>query len=983
MAQNQIDVWNQVLAINAASYANNNTVLESSIEIDATNYDHCQVITSTQTMTIESEATVTQDFGIGATVMFGGSGVNASAEFSFERSLTSTSVQSSMTSEGLCFYLNDDDGDDVIDVRVEKDPKFGSPIFKYNLPLATSCPYEGGTRRDQPEITADSPQCLDQTNLEVVSIDSIMGDTLAVPINVCSNSNESRTYSLKTGDLIGQLQIVAPGGFVISNTQHVNFTVNANACVLPQIQFIDYNNSPGVHVYENIQLILYPVCAGLAEEVEADTLVFNLTFGGQGAPAYTDSDCDGIPDLNDVCPFVPNIMDNALDFDGVNDRVSVPALNLNSNTVTFEAWVYPDGAQDPNDGIIFCRNGTNTIAGLTIAPSADKFYYKWGGGNTWTGGPLVRENEWQHVALVIEPTKTTIYHNGVPYVHNNITNNPQPFSGLTFLGRDNINNSLQFSGILDEVRIWNTARSQYDIRYNLNKKLTGNEPNLVAYYDFEVGDACENNTGLTTLPDRTGNGHNGTLLDFNLTGNTPQNGCESNWRVGRNFEKNSDSDDYYNSCDNCPYVANNDQADADGDGVGDACDACPGFDDLVDTDSDGAPDGCDPCMNGTGTTLEIGDIAFTGYSADSNDFSFVLLHSIDPCTVVRFTDRGWLPYGFFFEDPNDRTVTFAAGRGFACGEQITITSNPFEALDESGASAGVLSGKPLSLNVNGDQLFAFQGAEDPSLWDQSSFIAAISMNYSSVVGGWSYTTNGSNFSALPEVFTDSVNALAIIPEVDNANFICDSLPATNDATEVFNALMEPDNWYRSNDLTGISYPPLCGFGCCSESLTLANAYTGVTKLFEASDNITSSDMIAGNSDIDYSSGNDIDILPNFSVELGSEFHAFIAGCLLPFPIQAPKSSTALQAPGNSILEVKGVADITPTQKEVGFVLAKKADVQMALLDQAMQPTGIEITMPGLEGGTYTQSVFLDQPGKDYFLQITVDGKVVASKITLK
>jgi hypothetical protein len=44
-----------------------------------------------------------------------------------------------------------------------------------------------------------------------------------------------------------------------------------------------------------------------------------------------------------------------------------------------------------------------------------------------------------------------------------------------------------FSGMLDEVRLWNVARSSSDIQNWMNTTLQGNENGLVSYYRFDKG----------------------------------------------------------------------------------------------------------------------------------------------------------------------------------------------------------------------------------------------------------------------------------------------------------------------------------------------------------------------------------------------------------------------------------------------------------------------------------------------------------------
>jgi hypothetical protein len=44
-----------------------------------------------------------------------------------------------------------------------------------------------------------------------------------------------------------------------------------------------------------------------------------------------------------------------------------------------------------------------------------------------------------------------------------------------------------FLGLIDEVRVWNTARTQAQIQANMNRTLTGNEPGLVGYWRLDDG----------------------------------------------------------------------------------------------------------------------------------------------------------------------------------------------------------------------------------------------------------------------------------------------------------------------------------------------------------------------------------------------------------------------------------------------------------------------------------------------------------------
>ena len=85
-----------------------------------------------------------------------------------------------------------------------------------------------------------------------------------------------------------------------------------------------------------------------------------------------------------------------------------------------------------------------------------------------------------------------------------------------------------FNGQMDEVRIWNVTRTQVEIQANMNSEISS-ATGLVASYNFNQGVANGNNAGVTTATDSSGNGNNGTLTNFALTGTT------SNWVDGQTF----------------------------------------------------------------------------------------------------------------------------------------------------------------------------------------------------------------------------------------------------------------------------------------------------------------------------------------------------------------------------------------------------------------------------------------------------------------
>lgn len=200
----------------------------------------------------------------------------------------------------------------------------------------------------------------------------------------------------------------------------------------------------------------------------------------------------------------------ALAFDGANDYMAIPAMNLNSNTVTMEAWIKPIGTQDDYDAIVISVNGSNYHAGMNFM-SGHRLGYHWNGNDasTWNyaGGPVITPNIWQHVAMVIEPTQVTFYLNGVPtvYVNNHI---PAPFDAATVIANHGTGGSRFFTGEIDEVRIWNVSRTSEQINAFKDVEITGNEPGLVGYWNFSDG------PGDNVVPDVAGNGFIGTMTNM-------------------------------------------------------------------------------------------------------------------------------------------------------------------------------------------------------------------------------------------------------------------------------------------------------------------------------------------------------------------------------------------------------------------------------------------------------------------------------------
>jgi hypothetical protein len=209
-----------------------------------------------------------------------------------------------------------------------------------------------------------------------------------------------------------------------------------------------------------------------------------------------------------------------LSLDGSSGYVSIPSSPdlQNPTDITVEAWVYPKPPHSNINGnygwFVVKSDGQN-------ATSARSYEINWG--NTGNGEGIIAsiffsdgtwsqvwaslpETNWVHVACTFSSTSGVfrLFTNGVS------ANTASALAGKTLRqttlalelgGETIIQGPLFATGYMDEVRIWNKARTQAEIAESRFCRLTGSESNLAGYWSFDTG----------TAADLTGHGHDGAL----------------------------------------------------------------------------------------------------------------------------------------------------------------------------------------------------------------------------------------------------------------------------------------------------------------------------------------------------------------------------------------------------------------------------------------------------------------------------------------
>ena len=211
----------------------------------------------------------------------------------------------------------------------------------------------------------------------------------------------------------------------------------------------------------------------------------------------------------------------ALEFDGMDDSISIPAMNLNANTVTISAWIRRRGDQLPWAGIVHSREGS-TVAGMNLGDN-NELRYHWNDKNwEWNPDLVVPDDKWVFVALVVQPDQATMYlHDGemkaqtLPTMHE-----PEEFDGVTCIGWDKYGPQVRhFKGLIDEVRIFNCALDRTGVEalcagkplppavadVKLERPSPGaTEPRLVAWWKLDESEGIE-------VSDASGCNHTGEL----------------------------------------------------------------------------------------------------------------------------------------------------------------------------------------------------------------------------------------------------------------------------------------------------------------------------------------------------------------------------------------------------------------------------------------------------------------------------------------
>ena len=343
----QLSVWNQLLAMN-------DSIKEIAAYDDTKLFsgaggaeDHTVTTTTDRILSIEYATSLGGGFNLEFGANLGGSGVTVGGIFNFRNEYGNAANASNSTTKTMTYYLEDSSVGDDFGVIVKKDPVFGTFVFTLDSAgSSTSCPYEGGYQRDQPQLWVGSMSSSSAMLNEVP-----IGGNAIFPIYACNNSDEERDYVLSLFAQSNPLGAIISGYNGITSGSSVTLTIPANTCLpVGNIYLAQPDNS--VVDFDGIELYLSSACG--------DGILSTVSIGAHFGEGNFGTYC------------IPSSEVGPAEGDWV-DGVQIGAIN-NTATGGFAAGAYTDYSAQLSTAL---PRGSQQLITLTAGPYSGDIYAAW------------------------------------------------------------------------------------------------------------------------------------------------------------------------------------------------------------------------------------------------------------------------------------------------------------------------------------------------------------------------------------------------------------------------------------------------------------------------------------------------------------------------------------------------------------------------------------------------------------------------------
>ncbi len=235
--------------------------------------------------------------------------------------------------------------------------------------------------------------------------------------------------------------------------------------------------------------------------IEAGVLTTKDVVSDQSATImadYTEGDitvaAEKTIDIFAICPT-----GTALQFDGVDDYVAVNSVtsDIANKDFTLMAWINSNSTSSSSNNQVFLGfndnlGGNRLLLGYPNPSSTLQVYDPSLTTTSWINTNIqIIDGTWHHIVYVLNAIEdsATIYVDGNK-VHTYPSNTSISSNDLFSIGQEYDDGPVKsdfWNGTIDDVRIYDRSLSIEEIRASMHNRLTGDEPGLVGYWDFDEG----------------------------------------------------------------------------------------------------------------------------------------------------------------------------------------------------------------------------------------------------------------------------------------------------------------------------------------------------------------------------------------------------------------------------------------------------------------------------------------------------------------
>lgn len=361
------------------------------------------------------------------------------------------------------------------------------------------------------DYTANTEAQTNESNIMLYSRNAVNSGSWAQPASTAINTS---TNSISAN--LNQSNELVLGYFIGTCDDPANFILNQSG-----LDFSNFSWTGNAGIYEaEIGPTGFTPGSGTIHTFSDTTATINGLTHSTNYDVYITANCGSGNLSNTSGPFTVNTSTIPQDYligsgravsnasangyiELSNGKQSAQTLMLPTDSITVEAWVKPAQYQTWDAFVSFIQDNGSYERGWDLEVRDDnKFAFA-----VTTNGVIryletansFKVNTWYHVVGTYDGTTQKIYVNG--HLEGSSTANSGPIhysdSWLAIGSYKDDNENNTYNGQVDEIRIWNEARTQEKIRDYMCQKLAGNETNLTHYYRLDEisGTTVTNETG--------------------------------------------------------------------------------------------------------------------------------------------------------------------------------------------------------------------------------------------------------------------------------------------------------------------------------------------------------------------------------------------------------------------------------------------------------------------------------------------------------